>query len=160
MKLFNKKTIALFVMMIGTYVLQVQQSLGFQTKDEIELLYSDDNQNPFEQFEKMHERIFKKFKFPKKNVRESVPIIKREDQQFVYYDIDLDSFDNKKLDVKVENGQIQIMAQTEKHSSTGHSKSYSLSSFHQSFPVPDNVDADKVQMLRESNKLVVKFPKT
>ncbi|MCR4312874.1 MAG: Hsp20 family protein, partial [Candidatus Roizmanbacteria bacterium] len=87
----------------------------------------------------------------------------REDEDFVYYDVVIKDLSNKKLDIKVEDGQIKISGTVEKRSddkgkNTNSSKFYS-STFHRSFPVPYGVDSDRVQMEQDDDKIIIKLPK-
>lgn len=79
----------------------------------------------------------------------------REDDNFVYMEIDLESFDKNSLSAKVENDTV-IIEGNNKSEGGGNSMS---SHFYQSFSVPGGTDATKVDMLHENNKLVLKFPK-
>lgn len=79
----------------------------------------------------------------------------REDDGFVYMEIDLESFDKNSLSAKVENDTV-IIEGNNKSEGSGSSMS---SHFYQSFPVPGDTDPTKVDMSHENNKLVLKFPK-
>lgn len=79
----------------------------------------------------------------------------REDDNFVYMEIDLESFDKNSLSAKVENDTV-IIEGNNKSEEKGSSMS---SHFYQSFPVPGDTDPTKVDMTHENNKLVLKFPK-
>jgi HSP20 family molecular chaperone IbpA len=79
----------------------------------------------------------------------------REDENFVYMEIDLESFDKNSMSARVEDGAVVIEG-TQKSEGQGSSVS---SHFYQSFPAPMGTDASKVDMVHENNKLVLKFPK-
>jgi HSP20 family molecular chaperone IbpA len=79
----------------------------------------------------------------------------REDDKFVYMEIDLDSLDKNSISAKVENNTV-IIEGDHKSEEGGSSMS---SHFYQSFPVPGDTDSSKVDMTHENNKLVLKFPK-
>jgi len=79
----------------------------------------------------------------------------RDDENFVYMEIDLESFDKNSLSAKVENDTVIIEGE-QKLEEGGSSMS---SHFYQSFPVPSDTDPSKVDMNHENNKLVLKFPK-
>jgi len=127
--------------------------------------------DPFEEMRRMREGMIKQFDqqqggglfdswFSTKFGGGSVGDIKRrEDDKFVYYDISVDGLKPEKLKVQVEAGQLTISGQVEKKSTQGDSNSFFSSSFHRSLPVPSDVDASKVQMEQNSNKLTVKFPR-
>jgi HSP20 family molecular chaperone IbpA len=62
--------------------------------------------------------------------------------------------ENQQLDIDVNKGMITIKGKTE--NKTGHSTS--LSSFSNSFSIPQDLDADKVQIAQKDNKILVEFP--
>ena len=96
-------------------------------------------------------------------------IAKREDDNFVYYDIKIDDVKSTSINTKIENGYITITGTTEKKSGTtdgdekenNHFSAQSIykSTFNRTFPLPDHVDQDKMQMASEKDKVVLKFPK-
>lgn len=86
-------------------------------------------------------------------------VARREDANFIYYDISVQGLKNDKVNIKVENGNIFISGQVEQKNEDGDSSSYMSSSFHRSFPVPSNVDANQVKIEQGKGTLVVKFPK-
>jgi len=93
-------------------------------------------------------------------------ISKREDDGFVYYDIKVDDVNSTSIKTKVENGYITITGSIEKKSEqdgksdSNSSQSFYKSSFNRMFPLPENVDESKMQMLTEKDKVILKFPKT
>jgi HSP20 family molecular chaperone IbpA len=134
-------------------------------------VFSADSDDPFEQMRRMQGRLFKQFNqppiggafgswrpmpFSSNDVGE---IKRREDEKFVYYEIPIKGLKKEKLNVKVSGGQIHVSGQTENKSDDGSSSTFLTSSFHRSFPVPADVDANKVQMENASDRLVIKFPK-
>lgn len=138
--------------------------------------YDDDffgrTHDPFEQMRKMRKRMMKDFdeidngggmfdSWYRKRFGggDAGEVTKREDKDFIYYDIAIKDLNKEKLNVKVENGQITISGQVEKKSEENGNGSYFSSSFHRSFPAPPDVDADKVQMESSKDKLILKFPK-
>lgn len=86
-------------------------------------------------------------------------VSKREDDQFVYYDIAVKGLKDEKVNVRVEDGQITISGQVENKTDDEGGASFTSSRFHRSFPVPYGVDPNRVQMTQEKDRLVVKFPK-
>lgn len=94
-------------------------------------------------------------------------ISKREDEKYVYYDIRVDDVKTTSINTKVENGYITITGRQEKKTgstdegddSYSISESYLKSTFNRTFPIPENVDANKMEMLSEKDKIVLKFPK-
>jgi HSP20 family molecular chaperone IbpA len=128
--------------------------------------------DPFEQMRKMRQRMLKQFDepeegggifdnwFQKKFGGGSVgDISRRDDDKYVYYDIAVRGLKQEKVNVRVEDGQITISGQVENKSDDEGTQSFTSSSFHRSFPVPDGVDPNKVQMEQAKDKLVVRFPK-
>lgn len=93
-------------------------------------------------------------------------ISKREDDNFVYYDIKVDDVKSTSINTKVESGYVTITGTVEKKSgSEGKDDSFSAqsifkSSFNRTFPLPENVEQNKMQMLTEKDKVILKFPKT
>lgn len=83
----------------------------------------------------------------------------REDNQNIYFDLPLDGIDENTLDVKVSGGQINISGENVQESKGSHSTMSFRSSFHRSFPIPPNADIKKVQIKKEENKIVIRFPK-
>lgn len=86
---------------------------------------------------------------------EQPKITTREDDENVYMDLDLESFDKNSLSARVENGTV-IIEGNQKTVGNGSSMS---SHFFQSFQAPAGTDPSKVDMSHENNKLVLKFPK-
>lgn len=92
-------------------------------------------------------------------------IEKREDENFVYYDIKVKDVKGTTVNTKVENGYLTITGQIESKKSeqdeeSGFSNSSVFSStFSRTFPLPADVDADSMEMESEQNKITIKFPK-
>jgi HSP20 family molecular chaperone IbpA len=79
----------------------------------------------------------------------------REDDQFIYYEYDMENIAKDSLNVRVENHMV-IIEGNETKEAFGTTMS---TSFHRAFPAPDGVDVDKVQMDYLDKKLIIKFPK-
>jgi len=92
--------------------------------------------------------------------RDRTPEISRkEDDEYVYYEIPLGDDPQDKVDVKIENGQVDISGRLEENrEDDGTSTRYS-SSFRRSFPAPDGVDPSGAKVERQAGRLVLKFPK-
>jgi HSP20 family molecular chaperone IbpA len=138
--------------------------------------YNDDffsqANDPFEDMRKMRNQMLLQFDQPKQggdlfdswyqkkfgggNAGE---IKKREDDQFIYYEVTIRDVEKEKLKVKVENGQISISGQIESKSEDDGNVSYSSSSFHRSFPAPTGVDVERFKMEQNQDRLIIKFPK-
>jgi HSP20 family molecular chaperone IbpA len=89
-------------------------------------------------------------------------ISKREDQSFVYYDVKVDA-KNTAVNTKIENGYLTVTGSTQKkeelNEANRQAKSEFNSAFTNKFLLPKNVDANKMQMSYEKDKVVLKFPK-
>jgi HSP20 family molecular chaperone IbpA len=131
------------------------------------------SRDPFESMRKMREQMMKEFDQPEEGSGifdswykhkfgggDAGEIKKREDTDFIYYDIAVKDVGKDKLNVRVANGQIEISGQIEKRSDDNGQGTYFSSSFHRSFPLPPDVDGNKVQMEQNKDLLTLKFPKT
>ena len=152
-------------------------------KHNFDTLFDDNffHQNdPFEEMKRMRERMEKRMEeFGVNQHAASNPfdswfsdkfgggtindISKREDNDFIYYDIQIDDVNATSINTKIENGSITIAGSLEKKSSSSEgdnaAQSVFKSSFKRTFPLPENVDPSKMQMTTEKNKIVLKFPK-
>lgn len=90
-------------------------------------------------------------------------ISKREDGDFVYYDIQVDDVNATSINTKIENGYITITGSLEKKSQSldndDSAQSVFKSTFNRTFPLPEHVDQNKMQMIPQNGKIVLKFPK-
>ena len=90
-------------------------------------------------------------------------ISKREDDDYVYYDIKVDDLNSTSINAKIEKGYVTITGTVEKKSDiseqVGTAQNFFKSSFNRTFPLPESVDQNKMQMLQEKNKVILKFPK-
>lgn len=84
---------------------------------------------------------------------------RREDKDFVYYDIGIKGIDKKNFNFKIADGQISISGQAENKSEESGTGTYFSSSFHRSFPVPQDVDAKRVQVEQDKDLVTLKFPR-
>jgi HSP20 family molecular chaperone IbpA len=112
-------------------------------------------------FFKMQERMMKHFdQGAQFHFDSGTPEInQREDDHYVYYDVSLQGVDPKDVNLKIENGEVSLSGKTKKTVKNGDSESAFESTFHREFPVPDQVDEQKVQIDQAQDKLIVKFPK-
>lgn len=131
-----------------------------------------DHSDPFDEMKRMRERMQKYFdnrdtsnpfdswfgdRFGGGSVED---ISKREDENFVYYDIRIPLSDGTSVKTTVENGYLTITGEvTRDQGSTDTNSSFFSSTFKRTFPLPPNVDATKMQSSHEKDKFVVKFPK-
>jgi HSP20 family molecular chaperone IbpA len=88
-------------------------------------------------------------------------ISRREDGEFVYYDIKVDDVNATSLSTKIENGYITITGTLEKRSAAndGSDESVFKSTFNRTFPLPEHIDQKNMQVSPEKDKIVLKFPK-
>lgn len=90
-------------------------------------------------------------------------ISKREDSDFVYYDVQVDDVNATSINTKIENGYITITGSLEKKSQSSENESSAQSvfksTFNRTFPLPEHVDQNKMQMVPEKDKIILKFPK-
>ncbi|MFN3455365.1 MAG: Hsp20 family protein [Pseudobdellovibrio sp.] len=90
-------------------------------------------------------------------------ISKREDGDFVYYDVQVDYLNATSINTKIENGYITITGSLEKKSESSENDSSTQSvfksTFNRTFPLPEHVDQNKMQMVPEKDKIILKFPK-
>lgn len=118
-----------------------------------ESIFDDDFFSQNDPFEEM-------IKFSGRTVND---ISRREDNDFVYYDIQVDDLKSTSINTKIENGYITISGSLEKKSQSSEedssAQSIFKSTFNRTFPLPDQVDQDKMQMIPEKDKVVLKFPK-
>jgi HSP20 family molecular chaperone IbpA len=89
-------------------------------------------------------------------------ILKREDNSFVYYDVKVDS-KNTAVKTKIQDGYITVTGTSENSSEVNEAnrtaRSQSNSAFSNTFMLPKNVDANKMEMVYEKDKVILKFPK-
>lgn len=91
---------------------------------------------------------------------EDQQVVEREDEHAVYYEIS--GIDQTKLSTKVEGGQLTITGETSKKSGGeegGFFQAEMRSTFQRSFPLPPNVDEQKMEMSSEKDKVILRFPK-
>lgn len=94
-------------------------------------------------------------------------VSKREDDNFVYYDIKIEGLNATSISTKIEDGYITVTGATEKKSGSddkaneegSFSQSIYKSTFNRTFPLPEQVDQNKMEMIPEENKIILKFPK-
>lgn len=156
-------------------------------RNQFDSIFNDDifrQSDPFDQMRKMREEMEKRMesmnigrhhssnpfdswfsdKFGGGTVND---ISKREDDDSVYYDIKVEDVNSTSINTKVENGYITITGITEKKRGSSDEKekdgflaqSVYKSTFNRTFPLPEHVDQNKMQMTSEKDKIVLKFPK-
>ncbi len=121
-----------------------------------------DQNDPFEGMKKMRSKHFDSW-FSNKFSGPINEISKREDSEFVYYDIQVENLNETSVETKIENGYITILGSLEKKDQTlekdESAQSIFKSTFKRTFPLPEHIDQDKMQMIPEKDKVVLKFPK-
>jgi HSP20 family molecular chaperone IbpA len=140
---------------------QEQEWDGF-LDDFFEQQMTEADGDPFQMLESMRERMMKKThpfdswyqrKFGGGGPGE---IKKREDEQFVYYDIAIQGMDQQNLNVEVKDGMVELKGRVEQKAEDGTQVSRS---FQRSFPAPQGIDSKKVEIENSADKLTLKFPK-
>lgn len=157
-------------------VLQDQENL-FKSFDSA---FDDDffrQSDPFEEMKKFREEIEKQF--PYRGQHSARPfdswfgdrfgggsvgdITKREDGSHIYYEIKLPGAEGQTVKTRLSQGFLIITGETKRSGSqkseAGVSTSFQTSSFTRSIPIPKNVLAEKMEMVSEGDKIVLKFPK-
>lgn len=157
-------------------ILKDQQKLfkNFDSMFDDEFFRRDD---PFEEMKKFRKRLLEQFgheqdgffsspfdswygdKFGGGSVED---ISKREDEKYVYYDIKITGVDGTKVSTIVKDGYLTVSGEVKRTQGTskdGQEQSVFQSSFRRTFPLPENVDSEKMQMFNEKNKVVLRFPK-
>ncbi len=131
--------------------------------------------DPFQQMQKMRSQMEKQMaaaaqaggqSFTFSVGGNSNDIAEREDAGFVYYDIKIADLDATSINTKVENGYLTISGTIEKKTGDGSgggngfsAQTIFKSSFNRTFPLPEEVDAAKMEMTSEKDKVILKFPK-
>ena len=84
-------------------------------------------------------------------------VTEREDDKFYFYDLEVGTSDNNKIDVNVKNGYLILSGTIEKV--TDHTSF--TSSFNKSLPIPANADSAKLSIDQDSKEgiLIIKLPK-
>lgn len=145
-----------------------------EKKDTDVKMFSDNYMNDFEikmeehfkRIREEQEKLFSDFNFSQKDplsLKESIEIKTREDDKYKY--VEIDSHDNNKdyLKVDIDNGLIRIYGEIkdEKKEDNDNHKMYSsfASSVSRTLSIPPGVNEKKAEILKEQNKIIVKFPK-
>lgn len=135
------------------------------------------NRSPFEQMKKMSEEMDKMFEESFQDMSKltfdnwyegrfggSINDIKQEeDEKYVHYRIDLEGLDKDSVKVDVSGGQVNVSGSSTKveaqEEGQGNVQSEVHRSFHRIFPVPANVDANRVEIETKGDEIHLKFPK-
>ncbi len=91
-------------------------------------------------------------------------ITTREDDRFVYYELNTGKFSPQNLKIDIKDNRVKITGQTTrtKENKENSDKSFSqyYSSFYRVLPVPGGTKADEAKVDMKNHKIIIKFPKT
>jgi HSP20 family molecular chaperone IbpA len=139
--------------------------------------YFDKLDEPFEEMEKARRKLNKKFRkldskfnskfngwFKRKFGGGRLKDIKtREDESFVYYELEMDGVLENQVDIQVSNKWIKVSGIVKKKEESKNPGFFSSREYHSSFkrilPVPKNVDGSSSKVIVEKGKITIKFPK-
>lgn len=92
-----------------------------------------------------------------------IEIDQYEDDHYKYIEVLAEGVDQDSININISNGIVSISGQIKKENkssgSNHHSMSSFVSSFSQSFNIPDRVKEDGAQIDTDKNKIIIKFPK-
>ncbi len=83
----------------------------------------------------------------------------KEDDKYVYYELQIEDLKSTSLETKVEKGYLTVKGTLEKKESEDGMEKTMQSHFERTFPIPENVDAQKMEVTSENHKVILKFPK-
>lgn len=88
-------------------------------------------------------------------------ILQKEDKEFIYYQLNFDGYRKDDIYIKIENNQLEFSAKTSQSNEDkeNSSKQFLSSSFLYSFRLPSNIDVNGQEIIKEDNKIIVKFKK-
>ena len=93
----------------------------------------------------------------------TISVEEDEDDQFKYIVINAKGVDKENLKIDVTDGMVNISGEIKQSSDDQSVGSYSRSSFvsrfNKSFNIPYGVDANKVKIDQNNDKIIIKFPK-
>ena len=115
----------------------------------------------FDQMDKMTEEMMKQMQ---PQMGGSVAEVDSwEDDQFIYLKFKLGQINKNSLKGQSIDGLVTVKGQTKIENTTqnqfGSSTSISISSFNKTFPVPEGVKEEEVQIEHQDGALILKFPK-
>lgn len=121
-----------------------------------------ESMDPFEQMQKMQEKIFENNLGGRSQQMgnnhfslNTEQISTEEDEHNYFYVINPDGMDVKDFKSDISGGVLTLSAQFVKND-----QGMSMSSqMHQSFPLPENADAEKMDIQNKDNKIVIRIPK-
>jgi HSP20 family molecular chaperone IbpA len=86
-------------------------------------------------------------------------IQQEEDDDYVYYHLDLGESKVNEANLTVEGNYVDIFARVEEKTEDAYSSSVSVSETRQRFPVPAGVDPASALVTHENNKITIRFTK-
>lgn len=120
----------------------------------------------FKQIRKEQEMLFSDLNFGKMDtlsLKSSVAIKLREDDKYKYVEIDPHDINTDYLKVDIDKGLLRIYGEVKdvKKEDNDNRKIYSsfASSVSRTLTIPPGVNEKKAEVLKEQNKIIVKFPK-
>lgn len=127
------------------------------------------NRDPFQTFRAMEKQMLKQQESLQKQFGQTMSfsfsdqdISQREDEGAVYFDIATNGQPSTSINTKVDRGYLTIIGtvdQSLENDQAGTGQAMFKSTFRRTLPVPDNVDTSGMEMLREKDRIVLKFPK-
>lgn len=90
-------------------------------------------------------------------------ISQREDDHYIYYDINIGDVKSTSVKTKIQNGFLTVSGVQEKKNNLDDKgnqvESYFKTEFSRTIPLPKNLDYKKMEMTSEKNMIELKFPK-
>jgi HSP20 family molecular chaperone IbpA len=83
----------------------------------------------------------------------------REDDKFVYFDLEVEDLKSTSIQSKVENGYLTVSGVVEKKNTDENVQHSFKSEFHRTFPLPEGIDTKKMEVISEGHRVTFKFPK-
>lgn len=142
----------------GPSVGQVIQQFNALQNPEDDQIDLENDQDPFAMMQKLRKQAMDRMLNDSGAAEGSsgVQVNQREDQHAVYLDIMIAGLDSENLNVEVKDSLVTLKGYVVKKNDDG---SEAQRSFHEQFSVPDGVDAQKVEIDHDKDKLILKFPK-
>ncbi|RLA63618.1 MAG: hypothetical protein DRQ88_00180 [Epsilonproteobacteria bacterium] len=182
----KNKLIYILIFLLGALVAATGTKIYFDKKPKEEIVKLEDRKKPktrsffgglfggddffdeevFKQMDQMTEEMMKQMGqgMNSRQVGISNGELNRwEDENFIYLEFKLGEIDKNSLNLQIKDGNVTIKGQTKIENTTqnkfGSSTSISISSFHKSFPVPEEIQEEDVVIEHKDGALILKFPK-
>ena len=160
-----KKVIFFVLILVSLSFVFAQQNTEddpFSDMDNVRKMFKRFFDDPSSEEHKLFDNLFNEL-YGKQFGGSVGEIKKREDDKFVYYEVEIEGMDENAVNIKVEEGRIDITGKVriEKKSESKNVKSSRkyISNFSRTIPVPDYVDPDRVQTESKETMIILKFPK-